>query len=97
MRADTIDAIGIDDRGSLWVKPANSIFPNIYREAMEVQWDPNRRCLYGPPPRKWSYADWFRQIAAAASEQGVQLSIAPTTTWSGVAPDIRDAITREAR
>src|SRR5437879_9818828 len=38
MRADEIEAVGIEGNGSLWVKPATSTFPFIYREAMEVHW-----------------------------------------------------------
>jgi hypothetical protein len=60
MQTDTIEAIGIDESGSLWVKPAVATFPHIYREAMEVYWDAERLCLYSPEPREWSYAAWFK-------------------------------------
>jgi len=73
MRADEIEAVGIEGNGSLWVKPATSTFPFIYREAMEVHWDDERRCLYSPKPREWSYLRWFRQIRDAARDQGTEL------------------------
>lgn len=86
MRTDPIEAVGIDEGGSLWVKPAAATFPLIYREAMEVHWDAERRRLYSPKPREWSYAAWFKQITDAAREQGVELQLGPATTWTGVDP-----------
>ena len=93
MRTDAIEAVGIDEHGSLWVKPATATFQYIYREAMEVHWDAERRCLYGPKPRERSYSWWFKRITDAARQQEVQLSIAPWTSWSGVHEDLRQAIT----
>ena len=92
MQTDTIEAIGIDQEGRLWVKPATTSFPYIYREAMEVHWDVERHCLYSPTPREWSYVAWFKQIICGAHYQGVDLKIGQTTLWSGVAPDLRQAI-----
>ncbi|MCX5514208.1 hypothetical protein C3941_24820 [Kaistia algarum] len=92
MRTDTIEAVGIDDRGSLWVKPTTATFPFIYREAMEVRWDADRLRLYGPKPREWPYVAWFKQIRVAAREHGVELKLGPTTLWSGIDPDLQRAI-----
>lgn len=74
MQKDTIEAVGIDEGGSLWVKPAVATFPLIYREAVEVHWNAERQRLYGPKPSEWTYVAWFRQIRNAAREQGVELS-----------------------
>jgi hypothetical protein len=52
---DTIEEIGIDEGGRLYLIPTQANFPFIYREAMEVHWNLDRRCLYGPNPREWSY------------------------------------------
>ena len=93
MRTDVIEAVGIEDDGSLWVKPAASKFPYIYREAMEVHWDAERLRLYSPKLREWSYVDWFRQIRDAAREQGVSLTLEETTSWSNVDGHLRQAIT----
>ncbi len=91
MRTDTIEAVGIDEGGSLWVKPAAATFPLIYREAMEVHWDAERLRLYSPKPREWSYGAWFRQIRDAAREQGVELQLGPATSWSGIDPELQRA------
>ncbi|WP_310496823.1 hypothetical protein [Sandarakinorhabdus sp.] len=91
MLTDTIEAVGIDEGGSLWVKPAAATFPLIYREAMEVHWDAERLRLYSPKPREWSYGAWFKQIRAAAREQGVELQLGPATTWSGIDPELQQA------
>jgi hypothetical protein len=96
MQTDTIEAIGIDEQGSLWVKPSAATFPYIYREAMEVHWDPKRQCLYSPRPREWSYGVWFKQITEAAREQGVELRIEQTTLWSGIDADLQTAISGHA-
>ena len=93
MRSDEIEAVGIDDDGSLWVKPATCTFPFIYRAGVEVNWDDRRHCLYAPKPREWSYSKWFRQIIdAAQSEYGTELRIVPTTFWSNVAASLRQEI-----
>jgi len=46
---------------------------------MEVHWDSEGHFLYGAPPRKWSFVDWFNQIVLAAHEQGCRLLFAPGT------------------
>lgn len=93
MQSDLIEAVGIDESGSLWVKPATATFPYIYREAMEVHWDAERACLYSPKPREWPYTAWFRQIRDAAREQGYDLTLTPATTWNGIDPELRQAFT----
>jgi hypothetical protein len=85
MQSDDIEMVGVDANGSLWIKPATSTFPFIYRAAMEVHWDEKRRCLYAPAPRDWSYLRWFGQIVdAVRSEYHTELRIAPTTSWDNV-------------
>jgi hypothetical protein len=86
MSSDSVLEVGIDGKGSLYVKPASAEFPYIYREAMEVHWDANRGVLFGPPPRKWSYVDWYRQILSAAKTQGHLLQVTDDTRWSNI-PD----------
>ena len=68
MTTDRIAELAIDDAGRLCVKPTTATFPFIWREAMEVHWDPHGGFLYSPKPREWSYADWLRQILSAAKE-----------------------------
>lgn len=90
---DAIEAIGIDERGSLWVKPVTVDFRHIYRTAMEVHWDEARRTLYSPRPREWSHVRWFRQIRdAAIGEYRVELIVTPDTVWSNIDPGLRRAI-----
>ena len=90
---DTISEVQIDEEGRLTVKPTTEKFPYIYREAMEVHWDEERKFLYSPTPRKWSYEMWFRHIISAAQVQGCSLSLFPATRWINVPDDIRKAIT----
>ena len=92
MNEDQIAEVGIDEAGSLYVRPVTKAFPYIYREAMEVGWDPANRRLFGPKPREWSYADWFRQITRAAREQSTVLRITPATVWTNVSEQLRREI-----
>ena len=94
MRTDIIEAVGIDEGGSLWVKPTAATFPLIYREAMEVHWDAERLRLYSPKPREWSYTTWFKQIRDAARQHGVDLQLGLATTWSGIDPKLQQALVR---
>jgi hypothetical protein len=87
--ADQIAEIGIDVGGSLYVKPRNERFLYIYREAMEVHWDVHNRRLYSPKPRDWSYFRWYRQILAAAKEQGTVLEITAETVWTDIPEPLR--------
>jgi len=97
MRTDAIKAVGIDEQGALWVKPATASFPYIYREAMSVRWDAQKACLFGSKPREFPDLDlsrpgWFRQIIAAAREQGVELVVVETTEWSNIDPGLQEEI-----
>jgi len=89
MDRDEIAEIVIDAAGQLHVVPASHAFPYIYREAMEVHWDPERHSLYSPPPREWSYSRWFQQILVAAREQGCELYPNAGTIWRNVAESTR--------
>lgn len=96
MRQDTVTCIEIDADGRLHVVPTATPFPYIWREAMEVHGDPERRSLYGPPPRKWSRARWLRQILDAARAQGCDLLITDETQWHGVEPETNAEMLQEA-
>ena len=89
MKRDAIVKVEIDEAGRLHVVPASQEFPYIYREAMEVHWDPDRRSLHSPVPRDWSLVQWFQQILLAAKEQGCELLLSPSTHWFNVAPDLQ--------
>lgn len=90
MTEDRIVSVEIDGEGRLCVTPQNEDFASIYRAAMEVGWDPVRRCLVSPVPREWTYPMWFRQIlAAAADEYGVRLTLMPETIWRNVSTSER--------
>ena len=97
MRRDTIAQIEIDASGRLHVVPTSETFPYIWREAMEVYWDADRRSLYGPPPREWSRAQWLRQILDAAQAQGCELLVTDETEWIGVEPAVKAELVQEGR
>jgi Integron Cassette Protein Hfx_Cass5 len=94
----TIEEVGIDEEGRLYVRPSRSSFEHIWRAAMEVNWDAPKRWLFGPKPREWNYVDWFRQIvAAAADEYGTTLSQTANTNWFNVPSALRAEIEAVSR
>ena len=93
MAQDLIAEIGIDDEQRLWVRPLKESFDQIFRSGMEVHWDNDRKRLFSPKPRQWSYLRWFAQIvSAAANEYGVSLKLTPATVWRNVPNDLKAAI-----
>lgn len=98
MTEDEIVSVEIAQDGKLCVTPASQDFAYIYRAAMEVGWDPVRRCLFAPKPREATYPTWFRQIiAAAADEYGVRLNLTPQTAWINVPDAVRSEIAARPR
>ena len=91
-QSEPIAEVEIDDEQRLCIKPATAALPLIYREAMEVHWDAERRRLYSPTPKEWRYLRWFQQIVAAAKEQGVDLSLDSQTRWINVPDEIKASI-----
>jgi hypothetical protein len=89
MERDTIAELEIDPAGKLHVVPSTRAFPYVYREGMEVHWDPARCSLYSPAPREWSYSRWLQQILDAAREQGCELQLATSTKWLNIDPGVK--------
>lgn len=95
---DQVDVaeVGVDASGRLYVVPtipAETGFDFIYRAGMEVSWEADSRSLVSPIPRKWSRADWFRQILSAVKgEYGTSLRVLPSTQWSNVPAEDRKEI-----
>jgi len=89
---DLIEEIGIDEEERLYIKPATEAFPMIYREAMEVHWNSERKYLYGAKPRKWSHIEWYQQIIKAASEQGCKLILSPSVLWVNIPNELQAKI-----
>ncbi len=87
-----ITEIAIDEAGRLHVVPSGCSFPLIYREGTDVHWNADRRSLHSPPPREWSYPQWFEHIRAAARAQGCELQIGADTRWLNVAPSLQAEI-----
>lgn len=97
MRDEPVTEVGIDARGRLFVRPAETAFEQIYRAAMGVGWDQEAKALVSPEPREWGHARWFEQtLAAAADEYGVALTVQPTTRWTGISPDVQREMERFA-
>ncbi len=84
MARENISSIGVDDLGSLWVKPSKSAFPHIYREAMEINWDNERCVLFCPKPLKWTHVEWFKQLLYSAHYNGINLLITSDTDWVNI-------------
>ncbi len=96
MVKDKIIEIGIDEKEQIYIMPASKEFPYMYREAMEVHWDPKRKVLHSPKPREWTYLNWFNQITDAAREQGCELIITSSSKWKNISIDLKDEIIHES-
>ena len=94
MQDVVISEIGIDEDGRLWVAPqGNTSFEMIFRSGKEVHWDSDRKRLFSPRPREWTYPRWFEQIlAAVAEEYGASLKLTRATVWRNVPEDLQAAI-----
>lgn len=89
LQTDDIEAVGIADDGSVYVKPATVELPYIWREAAEVHWDQDHKRLYGPVPRKWTQLGWFKHIITIAMHHGTLLSPTDLTKWINVSGELR--------
>ena len=96
LTAQDISKIGIDGLGRLIVYPKPSAgvdYAFIHRAGMEVNWDPQSKCIVTPVPREWSPAQWFAQIfRALKSEYGVRLVVSDDTKWENLSPHDQNAI-----
>ena len=98
MKSDTIAEVSIDTSGRLHVRPKHEEFSQVWRAAMEVSWSEDSSTLYSPPPREWSYVDWYRQIVAAAKDEyGCTLLLIPETSWVNVPADVQQSVIAVAR
>lgn len=95
-QVDEIEAIGIDEAGGLWIRPATKQLPYIYREGAEVGWDASLLRLTSPKPRVWSHVQWFEQIVKAARGQGVALTLVASTSWVNLDENLQQAIIARA-
>src|SRR5688572_9445110 len=93
MTSDNISKAVIDTNGRLCLWSVSADFSCIWRAAMEVHWDEWGGFLCSPPPREWSYIDWFVQIVAAAKDEyGCELKITGHTEWVNGDPALRESI-----
>ena len=89
MTTDSIAEVGIDEQERLYIRPSTATFPYIYREAVEVHWEPNRHHLHSPKPREWTYMQWFQHIIGAAALQSFDLRITDSTVWTNIPDSLR--------
>jgi len=92
MTTDNISEIGIDELGRLYIVPKVRTFPYIYREAMGVHWDDEKKFLYSPAPKEWTYLDWFKQIISAVEAQSCELKVVEETAWVNIDSILREEI-----
>ncbi|NHF60180.1 hypothetical protein FK220_012565 [Flavobacteriaceae bacterium TP-CH-4] len=95
MQEDIIVKVEIDNSGRLHVTPEKSKFTHIYRTATEVHWENDKRSLYSPKPRDWSYLDWFLHIIGVArTECLTELKVNGNTEWINITTELKNEITK---
>lgn len=99
MEIEEISKVEILDNKEMYVFLASGgkpMYYHIYREAAEVYWDSDKKGFKAPPPRKWSYADWFKHIVSVASSGlGISLVLSSKTIWVNVPENIKAEINGE--
>jgi hypothetical protein len=96
METDQIKRIEIDEDGRLHIYPLKSKFPMIYRTATEVHWNPERKSLYSPTPREWTYFEWYKHIVNVVEEGGLySFQITEVTQWINIPDDLKNEIKKE--
>jgi hypothetical protein len=88
MTTDSIAEIGIDEKRQLFARPSTARFPYIYREALDIHWEPKGDYLYATEPSDWNYLECFQHIIGAAAVQRYDLHLAPSTAWSNVPAEL---------
>lgn len=91
MQVDKIIEIKIDEEQKLTIKPEFREFHQIYRTASEVHWNNDKKVLYSPKPRKWSYFNWFVHIVEIVKEDCILL-ITNETIWTNIPDDLKNEI-----
>jgi len=91
--AVSIDEIGLDVRGHLFVRPTGAAadeFAYIWRDASGVRWNAKERVLEAAEPKRWDTTELYKQILAAVRrEYGVQLTTTLKTRWVRIPDDLR--------
>ncbi len=92
---DIILKVEIDNSGLLHLTPEKSKFTLIYRTATEVHWDNDKKTLYSPKPRDWSYLDWFLHIIGVIkTEYQTELKLTDNTEWINIPTELKNKITK---
>ena len=92
MKIELIAEVSILEN-KLIVKPEKESFEQIYRSAMEVNWNEEKKVLYSPVPRDWSYINWFKQIISAVQQEyGCTLKTAENTRWFNIPGELKTEI-----
>lgn len=98
MNKEKIIMVGIDELDRLFVKPESKSFPSIYRAAMEVNWDEDKKVLFSPKPREWSYQNWFEQIInAVKNECNTILIVDENTRWENISQNTKEDILQKIK
>jgi hypothetical protein len=67
-------------------------FEYIYRAAVGVHWNKDRKAFVAPPPKTRSYGEWLQTTrSAVASELGVNLKVTDSTQLINLPPAWLDA------
>ncbi|WP_396637412.1 hypothetical protein [Maribacter sp. R77961] len=95
MDRDEILVIKVDDKGKLNIKPYSTTYPMIYRSATEVHWDNDKKTLYSPKPKDWSYLEWYLHIVGVVkAECSVILELTNKTEWINIPDELKAEITK---
>jgi hypothetical protein len=89
-RTELIAEIGIDISERLYIVPTKQEFSMIWRSAAEVHWNLDKKCLYSPKPRKWSYYKWYCHIISMVKiDYSCKLYVSENTIWTNIPQSLK--------
>ena len=98
MKRIKVSKVAVLEENRLGVFPAtsSSSYQYVYREAAEVNWNPELQCFLSGVPRKWDHKEWYGHIVTVVlSGLGIRLVQSSRTAFVPDDPafiaDMRDA------
>ena len=89
---ENIVEIGITEKNELFIRPAETAFTLIYREAAGINWDKDLKALVGEPKRDMSFTFWFLHILLTVKNLGFNLQITDDTRWKCITEEDKNSI-----
>ncbi len=93
MELEEVSKVEINHKGELFIclkSGGKAEYQHIYRQGREVYWDSEMKGFKSPPPRQWTYLQWYKHILDVVSEAiKLKLIISNNTEWINVDDELK--------